>query len=233
MVADQRGEPPRPLAAHLSRAHMRRRRGLHLHRARRPSGRRLRLAHLAHEPSDQVRIGKLQDHAVRDAAGHGQRHRSVAGNPHWQGPMARPRQLQLRPLVRHGASLHQVPDDADRLLERGHARRRLAENAPSAVAATNAQVHPSARHLVEHRQRRRGYTRLARRRVGDAGPQAHALGRLRHERQQDVRLAPEHVAVEEPAVGEAIRLCAASQLSRSLEVVLRLEREAEVHLRDP
>ena len=94
----------------------------------------------------------------------------------------------------------------DRLLQRRHRRGRLAQHAPRAVAAPDAQVHAAAGDLVEDRQRRGGHARLARRRVRDARPQAHRRGGLGHQRQQRIGVAPQDVRVEQPAVREAGRL---------------------------
>ena len=41
-------------------------------------------------------------------------------------------------------ALDEVADDADRLLERGHRGRRLAQHPPGRVAAADAEVHPAA-----------------------------------------------------------------------------------------
>ena len=73
--------------------------------------------------------------------------------------------------------------------------------------------------------------RLARARVGHARPEAHPLGGAGHQRQQRVGVAPQDVAVEQPAVLEAGRLGLAGQGERALDRVLGLERESELHRR--
>ena len=60
-------------------------------------------------------------------------------------------------------------------------------------------------------------------------PSRSRLGRLGHEGQQHVRLAPQHVRVEQPAVVEAGVLRLAGQGERALEGVIGLERETELH----
>ena len=52
----------------------------------------------------------------------------------------------------------------------------LAEHAPRAVAAADAQVHASAGQLVERGEGGSGHRRLAGRRVRDAGAEPQALG---------------------------------------------------------
>ena len=54
----------------------------------------------------------------------------------------------------------------------------LAEDTPSRIAATDAEVHPAAGQLVQHGQGRGGDRRLAGGRVGHAGPEPQTSGRL-------------------------------------------------------
>ena len=51
-----------------------------------------------------------------------------------------------------------------------------------------------------------------------------------HQRQQRIRIAPQHVRVEQPAVLEAGGLGLTRQGERALDGVLGLEREAELHV---
>jgi len=51
------------------------------------------------------------------------------------------------------------------------------------------------------------------------------LGVLSHEREEHVGLLPEHVTVEDPAVGEAVALGQRARLDRALERDIRLQRE--------
>ena len=60
-------------------------------------------------------------------------------------------------------------------------------------------------------------------------PEAHRRGGLGHERQERVRVAPQDVGVEEPAVTEARCLGLAREGQRALDGVVGLERESEVH----
>ena len=53
--------------------------------------------------------------------------------------------------------------------------------------------------------------------------------RLGHQREEGIRVAPQDVAVEQPAVGEAGVLRLARQGERPLDRVVRLQREPEVH----
>ena len=108
---------------------------------------------------------------------------------------------------------------------------RLAEHAPRRVAAPDAEVHPAVRQLVERGQRRRRDGRLAGARVRDARPEAQPLGGAGHQGQQRVGVAPQDVAVEQPAVLETGRFRLAGQGERALDRVLGLERESELHRR--
>jgi TRAP-type mannitol/chloroaromatic compound transport system permease small subunit len=180
-----------------------------------------------------VRIAKLEDHAVGHAPGHGQGHRSVAGDPHRELRFAGPGELQLGALVGDGAALDEVADHPDRLLRIGERDRRLAEEAPGRVAAPDAEVHPSAAHLVEGREARGGHGRLARARIRDAGAEAERGRVLGDEREERVRIAPQDVRVEQPQVVEPYRLAELCELDRSLDRVLRFERESELHLANP
>ena len=162
VVADEGREPAGPLAAVGEVADVGRRRSLDPDRAGRPAGRGLGVANLADEPGDQVGIGELEDHAIGDPAGHRERHRAVAGDPHRQRPSPSSREVEVRALVGDRLAGDEGPDDPDRLLERRHRGRRLAEHAPGGVAAPDAEVHPAAAELVERGQGRRGHARLAR-----------------------------------------------------------------------
>ena len=105
----------------------------------------------------------------RAPSGRSRRPRPAASQP--RGPREAAAPCPRTSIV---SPLDEVADDGDRLLERRHRRRRLAEDAPRGVAAADAEVHPAAAQLVERRQRRRGHARLARRRVRDAGARAAA-----------------------------------------------------------
>src|SRR5438128_212154 len=74
------------------------------------------------------------------------------------------------------------------------------------IAPTDAEVHPAAGKLLQHRQHARCDRWLAGGWVRHAGAEAHPFAVLRHEGEEHVRLLPQHVAVEEPAVTEAGRL---------------------------
>ena len=229
VVAHQGREPSGPLATELPRADVGRRRRLYPDAARRPPGGRLRLTQLRDEPADQVGIGQLQDQAVGHPSGHGQRHRSIPGHPHRELPLPGPWEDELGALVGHRSPLDQVANDDDRLFQRLHGGRRLAEDPSSAVAAPDSQVHPAPAQLVEHRQRRCRHARLARGRVRDAGPEPEPLAGLGHQGEEDISLAPQDVAVEEPPVAEPVGFGSACQLPGALDVVLRLEGEPKVH----
>ena len=233
VIADEGGEPARPFAAVLQVAHVCRGGRLHLYLGWVAACGHRRLAHLAGEPSDEVGVGQLEDHAVGDAAGHRQRHRAVAGYPDGQLPASGPRQLQLRSLVRHGATLDEVADHADGLLQGCHRGRRLAQHSAGRVATADAQIHPPAADLVQRRQGTRRHGRLPRGWVRHAGPEAEPLAGGRHQGQEDVYLLPQDVRIEHPRILEAGGLGLAREGERAFDRVVGLEGEPEAHLPPP
>ena len=94
----------------------------------------------------------------------------------------------------------------DRCITVGSQSGIVAQHTARGVASADAEVHPALREDLEHGERACGDRRLAGRRIRDTCPEAEARAALRHQREQDVRLLPEHVAVEDPAVGEAALL---------------------------
>src|SRR5207245_5921193 len=66
-----------------------------------------------------------------------------------------------------------------------------------------------------------------------AGAQAEPFAGSGHEGQQDVRLLPQDVRIEEPHVVEAGGLCAPRERKGPLDRVIRLERESETHCPSP
>ena len=210
MVRDERGEPARPLAAVVARSPTWAGAAawtLTLTRAVRPAAPR-RLADLADEPADEVGIGELQDHAVGDPSGHREGHRPVAGDPDRQ-----------RPAAPSTGSWSSVPSYVD---GRPATSSRMTRIASSSVAIVVGGL-PSTRRAESPRPMPRSIRppltarratasadavtrRLAGRRVRDAGPEPQPLGRLGHERQEGIGVAPQDVGVEQPAVVEAGRL---------------------------
>jgi hypothetical protein len=145
-------EPARSLMSDIARTDMCRCGGLHLDRAAFSSRGRLRVPYLPDEPTHQVGVRELEDDPVGDPSGHRDRHRPVPRDPHRQGPAARPREDEVRALVRDRATGHERPDDADRLLGVGHRDRWLPEDATRRIAAADAEIHPAVADLVEHGQ---------------------------------------------------------------------------------
>src|SRR2546428_1320213 len=187
------------------------------------------LAEQADAPADQAGIRELNDRAVGDAAGELERLRPVSGDPDGKALLAGPVESQRRPFVGHLASFAEVADDLRGFLEHREVRGLLSEDAARRVAAANAEVHAPARELLQDREHARGHGRFARRRVRHARSEAHPLGVLRHEREENVGLLPQDVTVEEPPVGEPRGLGEPRQRRDSFERVVRFEREAEVH----
>ena len=230
VVRDERREPAGPLAPDLARADVACRGRLDGDRRRIAAGSGGSLADLADEPADEIGVGQLEDDPVGHATGHRQGHRTVAGDPHRERPAAGPREVEVGPLVGDRASLDEGLDDDDRLFEGGHRGGRLAEHATGGVPAPDAEIHPATRHLVEDRKGRCRHRRFAGRRIRDACPEPEPRRGLGHQGQQDVRLAPQHVRIEQPAVVEPGRLGLAGQGKGALERVIGLEREPELHV---
>ena len=112
-------------------------------RGSRPASARA-LAHEADAPLDQVRVGELEDDAVGDAPGQLQRLRAVAGDPDRQRRRCAQVQLDLLALVVDRLARGQLADSLRRRLKVGQRRRLLAQHAPRAVAAPDAEVHAPA-----------------------------------------------------------------------------------------
>ena len=208
---------------------MGRRRGLDLDGRRVAPGFDGRLADHARHPLDEVDVGELEDDPVRDAPRHAQHQGTVAGDPDRQLPAARPGELELGVEVRRRAPLDEVADDAHGPVQRARRDRRAAQDPLGAVAAPDAEVHASARDLVEGGEDAGRHGDVPGRRIRHAGPQAHRRRVDGHQRQQRVDVLPEDVRVEEPAVAESGRLRLARESDRPLDGVLGLERESEVH----
>ena len=233
VVPHQRGEPADPVPTVGEVPDVRRCRGHDAHGGGVAAGLPRGRPDLVDEPADQVGVGDLEHGAVGDPAGQLEGDRAVPGDPDRQPVWTRPRQLQRCTLVLDRPSLGEGTNHVDRLLERGHARGRLAQHPACGIATPDPQVEAAPGQLLEHRQGRGGHRRLPGRRVRHARAQAERRGRLRHQGQEDVWLAPEDVGVEEPGVGEAGRLALPGQRQGPLDRVLGLEREPELHAAPP
>ena len=233
VVGDEGREPAGPVAAVGEVADVGRCRGHDLDAAGVAAGLARRRAHLGHEPADEVRVADLEHRAVRDPPGQLEGHGAVARDPDREPVAAGPAELEHRPLELDRATLDESADHVDRRLEILHRRRSLAQHAPRRVAAADAQVHAPAGDFVQDGERGRGDRGLASGRVRDARPEPERGRRLGDERQRRVRVGPQHVAVEQPAVREPRRLCLRRECERPLDRVFRLEREPELHARSP
>src|SRR5919108_3997232 len=132
VVRDHRGEPPDLFARRLEVVGDRARRADDALQLRRVApGLLSRLPGGIHDPLDDLRIGELDDHAVGDPAGDGERLRAVAGDPHrdlWQ--VLRPLELQLLAVPLDRPAVHQVLDHPAAGLELGDLHRLQAGDAP-------------------------------------------------------------------------------------------------------
>src|SRR6266540_1433846 len=229
VIAHEGGEPADGVERALSVAEVRRR-GVHdLVRVRISSRAARALSQEADAPADEARVGELDDRAVGDSARERECFGPVTGDPHRQAVLLGPVETELRPFVRDLAALAELADHLCRLFEACERRRCLSEHAPGGVAAPDAEIHAALGQQLQHGEGACGHRWLARRGICDAGPEPHALGVLRHEREEDVRLLPEDVAVEDPAVREATLLRQPREAYRAFERDIRLQREPELH----
>src|SRR5205814_1098513 len=136
-----------------------------------------------------------------------------------------------RTLVFDRPAFGEILDHAHRLLEHGERRRRLAEDASRRVAAADTEVESAARQQLQRRERACRDRWLARRGIRDTRAEPHLLRRLRHERERDVWLLPQHVAVEDPPVCKAACLRALRERGGAFQRDVRLQRESEFHER--
>src|SRR5204862_7329011 len=81
----------------------------------------------------------------------------------------------------------------------------------------------------KHRELARGDRRLSRRVVRDACAEPQRRAVLGHEGEEDVRLFPEDVTIEDPGMCESALLRELRQRDDAIERVVGLEREAELH----
>ena len=229
VVRHERGKPADAVADLVARSDVGGRRDHHRDRARIAAGFARSLAEQPDAPPDEARIGELDDRPVGDTSGQLERLRPVPRDPHRKVLLSGPVEAQRRAFVRDLAALAEIADDVRCLLEHREVRRLLPEDPPRRVATADAEVHPAARELLKHREHARGDGGLAGRWVRHARPEPHPLGVLRHQREEDVRLLPEHVTVEKPSVREAGGFGEPRERRDPLERVVRFEGETEVH----
>ena len=163
-----------------------------------------------------------------------ERDRAVAGDPDRQRAGPAPRAARARALVLDRAALDERADDVDSLLQVRHRRRRLAQHAPRGVAATDAEVHPAAgsslsvasAEAVTEGSRVAGFVTQV--------PRRSRVGRLGHQREQRIRIAPQDVASRTSSRSRSRppRPACVRSIVRSIEW-LRLEREPELHRLPP
>src|SRR2546427_10790620 len=103
----------------------------------------------AEAPIDEVRVGKLENHAVADAAGGAQGFGAVAGDPDAGGFAAGPREFRGDAVEIDGFAGVQVAEDANKFLEIFERSGLLAEDAAGAVAAADAKFHATVGSEIE------------------------------------------------------------------------------------
>src|SRR6266480_3857357 len=106
-------------------------------------------AHEAEAPGDQVRVGKLENHAVADAPRGAQGLGAVAGDPHAGNFAIGPGKFCGDAIEIDRFPGVQVAEDADKFLEVFERGGFFPQHAAGAVAAANAQFHASLRGQIE------------------------------------------------------------------------------------
>ena len=126
-------------------------------------------AHEAEAPGDQVRVGKLENHAVADASGGAQGLGAVAGDPDAGNFAIGPGKLCGDAIEVDRFAGVQIAEDADELLEVFERGGFFPQHAAGAVAAPDAQFHAPLRGQIEGGEQAGGNGDIAHRRICDAG----------------------------------------------------------------
>ena len=164
-----------------------------------------RLDRLIGEPFANAGFGELQDQAIANPARGTQRHRTVGRHPDGQVVSFGPGELHRfgTTLVLRLVTPHQRLDDMDELFEAGEFRRLLAHDPNRTVTAPDTELESPPRLHRQGTEQARRQRPVSGVRIGDARAKTH-LGCVLHEhRDGDKALAPQNVAVVEPAIGEA------------------------------
>ena len=201
-----------------------------VHRPRRPSLRRGCLHDGRARPLQYLGVGELKDEAVGVAPDGVEGAGTVAGPPHREVPaLLHPGKPQLGSVVVDRLACHQTLDHPHGLY---HLRERSGlapDHAQRRIAASDPADGPRAVGVVQRREGRSEHRPVARARVGDHRPDDDPLGLGQDPGEDDERLLPEHVRVEHPHVGEAVRLGPLRELDHTPGGGIGLQHDAEVH----
>ena len=153
-------------------------------------------ARLAHDPVDDVDVGELDHDAVALTAGDAERARPVARDPDGDlGQALGPLERDLLAVPVGGAAVRELADQLGRRLELAHLHGLEADRPARRVAAADHHGDAPGRHGVERRVEARGDRRLARARIGDAEPEADAIGLGGGDGEERRAVLPEDVRV--------------------------------------
>ena len=153
-------------------------------------------AGLAHDPVDDVGVSQLDHDAVALTPGHAERPGAVAGHPDRDlGQTLGPLERDLLPVPVGGAAVRELADQLGRGLELAHLDGLQPDRATRRVAAPDLHRDAPGRHRVERRVEARSHGRVARARIGDAEPEADALGLRGRHGQEDGAVLPKDVRV--------------------------------------
>src|SRR5436190_3541304 len=148
MIRDESGKPADAVAHLVPRSDVRRCGAHHRDSALVPTGLPRAITEQADAPSDEARIGELDDRAVGDPPGELESLRPVTRDPHWEPLLSRPVEMQSRAFVHDLAALAQITDHVRGFLQHREVCWFLSENPPGRIAAADAEVHPPARELL-------------------------------------------------------------------------------------
>ena len=171
MVADERREPPQPVAR-LGAVGGDVARGGHLDAEPGRIAARLAqtLAHALQAPLDEERVRDLEDHAVCDPPGKRERLRPVGGDEDGDLASLRPLEPDRMAVDLDLVASRQPTDDPDGVLQVGQCPRPGAADPDGAVAPADAADQPiAADHVRQRREEARDNRRIAGDRVRHAG----------------------------------------------------------------
>src|SRR5262245_51216217 len=154
-------------------------------------------------PLNEMRIGELENYPVGEAARRPEHLWTIAGHPHRRRLACGPIHLDGLTIVLDRFGCAQVSYDLNGLFEPIDGCRPFPHYPPRAVPATDAKVHSISRNTVQGRQQAGSYRWVPYGRISHTGTEPHSLSIGSKQSQDGIWLLPQHMRVEDPAVGEA------------------------------
>ncbi len=182
----------------------------------------------AEAPCDEVGIGKLENYAIGDSAGEIEYLGPISRDPNRRRTRC-PGQARALAVVLGLLSGGQCTEVLYGLFQLIRCDRLLAKDTARAVTAADAEIHASAGNQIERREQARRHRDVASRRIGHAGAEPHLLRIRRHEREQRIRLQPQHVRIEDPAIMKSRGFCLACERDDAVYCHVGLDGHTELH----